>query len=216
MSIEKNTIILFDLDGTLIDSTEAIIESFSVAFEHFGDEIPNDSLIKEQIGYPLEDMFVSLNISKNDTERYVNVYKQHYRKISRHKTTLLPGAKEAIELASTFAILGIVTTKTGIYSRELLEHMGIMDFFEILIGRENVVNPKPHPEPILSALEQLPKVSGKTWMIGDTCMDMDAASAAGIDSVAVLCGYGTQEKLQLCSHKISQNTLEAIKFITSM
>ncbi len=213
--MEKNTTILFDLDGTLIDSTEAIIESFSVSFDHFGNKTPSDSLIKEQIGYPLEDMFMSLGVAKNHTEKYVDAYKQHYRKISRDKTTLLPEAKEAIDLAGTFANLGIVTTKTGLYSRELLEHMGIMDFFEILIGRENVVNPKPHPEPILSALVHLPKVSGKSWMIGDTCMDIDAASAAGINSVALLCGYGTKEKLQLCSQNIRQNPLEAVEFIRS-
>jgi len=200
------------LDGTLIDSTEAIVESFAVSFNEFGDSIPNDTLIKNQIGYPLEDMFVSLGVDSDNTDKYVQAYKTHYRKISHQKTFLLPNAKEAIEIASKHAHLGIVTTKTGIYSRELLEHMGLMHYFDVLIGRENVENPKPDPEPIIRALKELPKVK-ECWMIGDTCMDMDAASSAGIESVGLLCGYGTKEQLEKCSGNICNDSLEAVEFI---
>ena len=109
--------------------------------------------------------------------------------------------------------MGIVTTKIGLYSIELLEHMGLMHYFDVLIGREHVARPKPDPEPIQKALMQLPEVTSGVWMIGDTCMDMQAAKAANIESIAVLCGYGSREKLRKCSDKITQNALEAIQFI---
>jgi len=213
--MSKDMIILFDLDGTLIDSTEAILESFHVAYDTFNENTPCDEDIKAQIGHPLDQMFTTLGIN-GKVARYVDAYKMHYRKISRAKTTLLPMAREAIALAKKHAILGIVTTKTAIYSVELLEHMGIMDSFSVLIGREDVTNPKPDPEPIEKAINQLPKVTSNIWMVGDTCMDMDSATSAGIQKMAVLCGYGTEESLSRCSGNIATNSYEAVEYIIAL
>lgn len=211
--MKKDKIILFDLDGTLIDSTEAILESFGVSFRYFGENTPDDELIKAQIGHPLDRMFETLGVSVSEVDKYVDAYKKHYRKISCAKTLLLPQAKEAVELASKHAILGVVTTKTATYSIELLAHMNLMHYFDVLIGREDVTNPKPDPEPILKALSQLPKVTLGRWMIGDTCMDMHSAQGAGIDKMAVLCGYGSLESLSKCSDKIESNAYKAIQSI---
>ena len=208
-------IILFDLDGTLIDSTEAILESFTVAYKTFEAEVPADTLIKAEIGHPLDAMFQTLGVEEGKVWDYVHAYKMHYRKISCAKTVLLPQAREAVELASKHATLGVVTTKTAKYSIELLEHMGLMEYFEVLVGREDVENPKPHPEPVYKALSKLQSVTTKCWMVGDTCMDMHAAKAAGIEAVAVTCGYGTEEVLGQCTENIHKNALEAITFITS-
>ena len=207
-------IILFDLDGTLIDSTEAILESFAVAFESFGVAVPKDALIEAEIGHPLDVMFMTLGIAEEKVWDYVHAYKMHYRKISCEKTILLPEAREAVELASKHATLGVVTTKTAKYSIELLEHMGLMHYFEVLIGREDVKNPKPDPEPIYKALSALPSDTHQCWMVGDTCMDINAAKAAGVESVAVTCGYGTEEVLQKCTTNIEKNALEAVRYIT--
>jgi len=208
-------IILFDLDGTLIDSTEAILESFGVAFKTFGQVVPEDKLIEAEIGHPLDVMFPTLGVAKEEVDAYVDAYKMHYREISCAKTVLLSEAKEAVELASKYAILGVVTTKTAKYSIELLEHMGLMSYFEVLIGREDVINPKPNPEPIQKALAKLPSDTNDIWMIGDTCMDMLAAKSANVGSVGVTCGYGTVESLENCTDNIYQNALEAVRFIAN-
>jgi len=211
--MKKENIILFDLDGTLIDSTEAILESFEAACLSHGRKVPHAALIKAEIGHTLEDMFASLGVAGDEIESYVRAYKMHYREISCAKTVLLPQAGEAVKLAYETAHLGVVTTKTGLYSIALLEHMGLMHYFDVLVGREDVQYPKPHPEPIVKALKQLPEVTGSIWMLGDTCMDMRAAEAANIDGAAVLCGYGSEESLMKCSNKIYQNSYEAIQFI---
>lgn len=213
--MRKKTI-LFDLDGTLIDSTEAILESFHVAFKTFDSSIPHDDAIKAQIGHPLDRMFASLGISQEAVEKHVDAYKAHYRKISRQKTVLLPHAKEAVELASRHARLGVVTTKTAQYSKELLEHMDIMHYFEVLIGREDVIHPKPHPEPVLKALSKLECDKSKCWMIGDTPMDILAAKEAGIKAVAVHCGYADEDILSSVSEKVCENALKAVQFITEL
>jgi len=208
--------ILFDLDGTLIDSTEAILESFGVAYDTFGRAIPEDETIKKLIGHPLDIMFMMLGISQSQANDYVNAYKEHYRLISRQKTTLLPLAKEAVKLAATIGTLGIVTTKTASYSEELLEHLGIMHYFSVLIGRESVTHPKPHPEPILKALSHLNADAAHTWMIGDTPLDLIAANEAGVRGIGVLCGYGTKYDLQKHTECVLHDTLDAVKHINRL
>jgi phosphoglycolate phosphatase len=213
----KERIILFDLDGTLIDSTEAILESFAAAFEHFGEPVPPVEEIKALIGYPLETMFERLGVPQSEIDAHVNAYKAHYRSVHLQKTVLLPKAKEAVLLAYQYGRLGIVTTKTGKYSQELLEHLGLMQYFDVLIGRQDVMHPKPHPEPILKALLKLGRVTtDKCWMIGDTCMDMEAAKAAGIGGVAVTCGYADRQTLKQCTSHIRENAYEAVQFVIAL
>jgi len=204
--------ILFDLDGTLIDSTDAILESFEVAYEAFGEAAPETEDIKSLIGYPLDIMLAKLGV-KGDTQCYIDAYKKHYRMISGSKTTLLPLAREAIEEAARFAKLGIVTTKTSMYSKELLEQMDVMHYFDVLIGRDCVQNPKPHPEPIHKAMKSLDASYESAWMIGDTILDLNSATSAGIKSVGVLCGYG--KKIDLLKHTefIEDNSFDAVKLI---
>jgi len=208
-------VILFDLDGTLIDSTEAILEGFDVAFKTFNKKTPSNKEIKRLIGLPLDIMFEKLGVSRDKVWDFVEVYKKHYRKISIQKTKLLPFSKEAVIKASKFARLGIVTTKTARYSQELMEHFGLMKYFEVLIGRENVENPKPHPEPILRAIHLMNANKESTFMVGDTCLDMVSAKESGVFGVGVKGEYTPLEELKKCANIVKNNVLEAVEFISS-
>lgn len=138
----------------------------------------------------------------------------HYRQISCQKTVLLPQAVKALELASQHAELGVVTTKTSKYSIELLEHMGIMHYFKVLIGREDVTYPKPDPEPIFKAISKLQSDKNKCWMIGDTPMDILAAKGAGIHAAAVKCGYADETALSPLTDHVYENAYKAVQFIS--
>lgn len=205
--------ILFDLDGTLIDSTEAILESFHNSYRVFGLPSPKDEEIKSLIGHPLDVMYSSLGVEEKIVWDMVDTYKEHYREISREKTILLPYAKEAVELAGKNARIGIVTTKTGKYSKILMEHFNLMQHFEILVGREDVQNPKPHAEPIQKAIDFLSVSKDDCWMIGDTRMDLISAKNAGIKSVAVVSEYEAVEELEKHTNIIKTNALEAVETI---
>jgi len=208
--------ILFDLDGTLIDSTEAILESFHNSFDLHGHPHPDDETIKALIGHPLDVMYAELGIDASKVWDFVDTYKQHYREISTQKTLLLPGAVEAVEEAKRFARLGIVTTKTGKYSRVLMEHFGLMEHFEVLIGREDVQNPKPHAEPIEKALEKMQVLKERCWMIGDTRLDIASANNAGINSIGVLSGYDNAEQLKTLTDIIEKDALQAVQRLAKL
>ena len=212
----KQNIILFDLDGTLIDSTDAIVSTFYHSFEELKYNFTgNDEDIKSFIGYPLDIMYENLGIPKERVWDFVSSYKNRYRKISTQKTLLLPNALEAVKLASRIARVSVVTTKTRLYTIPLLKHFEMLEYFEVVTGRENVENPKPHPEPILKTLEQMDydEKIHKVWMIGDTKLDLIAAKDAKVNSIGVLCGYGKEEELLLYTQFIQDNALEAIRFI---
>jgi len=211
----KHTI-LFDLDGTLIDSTEAILESFEVAYFVQKCEKPSIDRVLALIGHPLSFMFEHLGVPKSRVEEFVNSYKNHYRTVSKPKTKLLPHAKESLIEAKKIAKLGVVTTKTARYSKELLIHLEIMDFFETLIGFEDVINPKPDPEPILKAMRNLNSLNEHTWMIGDTCLDIVSAEKSNIQSVALTCGYGKIEDLNRCAKYVKDSAFEAVLFRKEM
>lgn len=215
----KDMIILFDLDGTLIDSTDAITDTFLHSFQkHNFDFKGSVEDIKKQIGYPLDIMFENLGVNRSVVWDFVDSYKMRYRDISVAQTTLLENAFEAVKMASSFATLGVVTTKTRIYSTPILDNFKINDDFKVIIGREDVENPKPHEEPILKALKALnyDEKKQKAFMIGDTKLDMLSAQNAKINSIGVLCGYSTKEELELYTNIIKENSLEAVKYLKSL
>lgn len=206
-------LILFDLDGTLIDSTEAILESFHHACGKHRFSQVSDEKIKSLIGHPLDIMFLEVGVKESKVWDFVATYKEHYRKISTKKTVLLPNAASAVKLAKEFATLGIVTTKTGEYSQILMEHFELMYYFDVLIGREHVQEPKPHAEPILKAIESINKKFDEIWMIGDTKMDLISAKNAGVNSIAVLSGYDDEKTLQKYTEIVRKDSLEAVNFL---
>jgi phosphoglycolate phosphatase len=208
-------IILFDLDGTLIDSTDAILSTFHYACDVHGFNRVSDKEVIALIGYPLDVMFESVGVKKEEVWDFVATYKEEYRKISTKKTQLLKFAKESILKANEFATLGIVTTKTGRYSEILMQHFDLMKYFNVLIGREHVQHPKPHAEPILKALESLDTNDKEIWMIGDTKLDLISAKNAGVNSIAVLSGYGDEESLKKYTNIIFNDTLEAVTYLKS-
>ncbi|MDY0051184.1 MAG: HAD family hydrolase [Aliarcobacter sp.] len=217
--MNKNKIILFDLDGTLIDSTDAIVSTFYHSFNELNFKFyGSDDDIKLLIGYPLDIMYKELGIEESKIQDFIDTYKNRYRVISTEQTTLLEKALEAVKLAAQIGRVSIVTTKTRMYTIPLLEHFNIAQYFEIVTGRENVQNPKPHPEPILTTLKQMNYNENldDAWMIGDTKLDLIAANAANIKSIGVLCGYGKEAELKEYTNFIQKDAINAINFLKNL
>ncbi|MFY4765301.1 HAD family hydrolase [Campylobacter sp. GB48] len=208
--------ILFDLDGTLIDSTSAILDGFDAAFKAFGEPLRDYEAIKALIGFPLDAAFEKLGVPKEKTSGYINAYRSIYQKIYIKQTSLLSLAKESVYEASLFADLAVVTTKSSKFSKPLLDHLGIGEYFKVIIGRDDVTYPKPNAESILLALEKLSKSKENAFMIGDTHLDIQAACNAGIKPIAVSSGYESKESLAKFKIPLFENTYEAVKHIKNI
>jgi phosphoglycolate phosphatase len=205
--------ILIDVDGTLVDSREPILESFNWAFEQMGLPTPPSEEVVKLIGHPLDQMFRSLGVKgEKEVKELVSLYKTHYLTIHLDKTRLIPGVREGVELAYQIAPLGIVTTKTRKYTEILLERLGLLSYFKVVIGREDVANLKPHPEPVLKAIDRLGVDPEKSFFIGDTCLDMWSGAGAGVTPVGVTTGYGVGE-LSRCAPYLFPTLPKAIEWI---
>ena len=205
--------ILFDLDGTIIDSTDAILESFAISCEQAKIKDCNLDLVESLIGYPLYDMFEKINVPTDKLDACVLYYKEHYRKISHQKTTLLTNAKQALKLAKSFAKVCAVTTKIGQGTIPLLEKLEIWKYFDDIVGFDDVQKPKPDKEAMLVAMRRLNSDKEKTWMIGDTTMDMESAKSANIQGIGVLSGYQDEKSLSAFTDIIVKDSLEAVTLI---
>lgn len=214
--MNKKFTILFDLDGTLIDSTKAILDGFRTAFIVHKKAPPNDTVITNLIGYPLSEIFSRLEVGDDELQSYIRAYKSRYLEIYLSQTSLLPGAKEAIKMAYEFACLGIVTTKSSDVLPQLLSHLGVLEFFDAIVGFNDVKQPKPNAEPINLALARLNRQKKGAFMIGDTPLDILAAKNAGIGALALSCGYASKSELEKYTNLIFLNPLEAVKYLKNL
>jgi 2-phosphoglycolate phosphatase len=188
--------VLFDLDGTLIDSTDAIVGSFYHTLDVLGEPRPPRASIVSSIGHLLEDQF-RIMLPEYDADECTRIYREHYSQVACDMTTLLPAGRETLEALQAAGLrLGFATSKKRIYAEMILDHLGVLDFFTARIGPDDVVNAKPHPEAVLTAAAQLDLPPQEVFFIGDTHFDVVAGHKAGARVLCVTTGYATREELE--------------------
>ncbi len=190
--------VCFDLDGTLIDSTDAIVDSFQHAFATLGETVPERKRIVETISVPLEEQFRLL--SAKHPVQAAEVYRAHYNVEAPEKTVLLPGARASLtRLKEAGLKLGIATSKRRSSAEIILEHLDVLSLFDACVGPEDVNHPKPHPESLHLVMQLLDIRPNAMVFIGDSSYDVEAAHAAGIPCFCVTTGYS--EASELLSYK---------------
>lgn len=186
--------LLFDLDGTLLDSTELLLEGYKhTARTHLGRETPDEEWLPH-FGKPLRDQMVLFDESQAD--EMVRTYRAFY---ADHHDDLIRLYKGIPEILATLHArgykLGVVTSKLTKFSHRALEWFDIDRYLDVVIGEDLVTNLKPHPEAVLLALKELNGRASDAWMIGDSPYDIQAGNAAGCRTAAVLWGPFDRETL---------------------
>lgn len=185
----------FDLDGTLIDSTEAIVAAFQLAFKELGETPPDAAAIEATIAVPLEAQLTSL--VDGDVTQHAAAYRRHYARIAPNMTSLFPGVEEALHRVRDAGLpMGIATSKRREAAEDLLSHLEVRHLFACCIGPEEVSRPKPYPDAVLLLCENLGVRTGELVYIGDSPLDIEAAGRAGARSVGVLTGVGKSSALR--------------------
>ena len=180
--------LVFDLDYTLLDSSEGIIYCFNEARRRAGEPQVEPDKLKARIGLPIEEGFKVFG-SKDPI-----AMRDLFRKIARdgamaERSFLLPGVAESIpELKQRGYRLAVCSTKSNAEIIRVLEHLGIARYFEYFVGSDEVEKPKPAPDSLLLVMQRLGVKHDKTVYVGDHVVDVRAARAAGTRVIAVLGG----------------------------
>jgi phosphoglycolate phosphatase len=184
--------IIFDLDGTLIDSHQDILAAFSKAFEGLGVPLPPEELLISVIGRRLEDCFTRFldgdaRLGEEGARLFRAWYQTHYRDATRP----YPGAEKALRRLAERAPLAVCTMKKGIYAREIVRSFGWEPFFKTVVGSEEGLPPKPDPAMLLESCRRLGAAPGESLYVGDTSLDARMALAAGVPFAFAAYGYGS-------------------------
>jgi phosphoglycolate phosphatase len=188
--------LLFDFDLTLADSTRAIVECMTHAFNGMSLACPTADAIARTIGIPLTKAFATLSGDDSPlaAQAFVKRYLQHADQVMAELTTLLPHAAATARALKTRDIrTAIVSTKFRYRIVEILARRDLSDAFDVVIGGEDVREHKPHPEGLQRALAQLRIEPHDAWYVGDHPVDAQAAAGAQLNFVAVLTGFTTRE-----------------------
>jgi pyrophosphatase PpaX len=180
-------VVLFDLDGTLVDSAAVILGSFHHATEQvLRRRFPDERILAQVGGSNLATQMALLDADRVD--ELVRVYREHNEPL-QGELACFPGIVEVLaQLKREGRMLGVVSAKQRPTVRHAFESAGIGDFFDVVVGSDDTERHKPDPEPVLKALELLEARPQDAAYIGDSPFDVAAARAAGVFSVAV--GWG--------------------------
>jgi len=192
------SLIIFDWDGTLIDSAGTIVECIQQASADLGLEVPGRERASHVIGLGLHDS-LRLAVPGLPAERYaefVGLYRKHF--LAREDATrVFPGMEDLLRNLSQTRLLAIATGKSRRGLERALEASGLKAYFSASRCADEST-PKPHPAMLLEIMEEL-KISGEdALMIGDTSHDLEMARGAGVDALAVAYGAHPEAALRAC------------------
>jgi pyrophosphatase PpaX len=180
--------VLFDLDGTLVDTVPFILEAVRQAFDGYG-TCPTDAEWIAGIGTPLRAQLASFARRPEDVEGLFDRYRSYWITHHDERTRPFPGAVETVAaLAAAGHPHGVVTAKIEQGAHRTLRHTGLLPHVGAVIGADSCANAKPHPEPVLLALARLGAAPAEALLVGDSPHDIAAAKAAGARAVAALWG----------------------------
>ncbi|BBI31095.1 pyrophosphatase PpaX [Cohnella abietis] len=192
---KKITTVLFDLDGTIIDTNELIIQSFLHALKGVVPESFGREHIIPSMGQPLT-MQLQQFSGQNDVALLTQAYRDYNHLRHDEMVSLFAGVAHVVPRLHHAGIrLGIVTTKMRATTIRALDLLGLHTYMETIVTLDDVEHAKPHPEPVAKAIQALGSNPAETLMVGDSSVDMESAIAAGAIPVGVAWSLKGEEHL---------------------
>lgn len=188
--------ILFDLDGTLTDSGEGIMNCATYALEHFGLPIPDRETLRVFVGPPLRDTFFQFGVPKDRLDEAVDVYRERYIPTGMFENAPYDGIEDfLIKLKNDGHRLFVATSKPEWMAVEILTKFGLTQYFEIIAGATMDGSRDAKADVIAYLLKQVAGVTDAA-MVGDTEFDIIGANAHNIPAYGVSWGYGKVEAMR--------------------
>ncbi len=211
--MERKTV-LFDLDGTLTDSGEGIINCAALALTHFGLPVPDRETMRVFVGPPLRDTFMKFGVPEDKTEEAVTVYRSRYTTVGKFENFPYPGIPELLQTLKDHGHrLFVATSKPEELSVEILQKFGLADYFERICGAA-LDGSRDSKASVIAYLLSLEGDVKNTVMVGDTHYDVLGAKAHGISTIGVSWGYGkVEDMVSAGAAAIAHTPLQLLKMI---
>ena len=200
MGMLEKTWVFFDLDGTLTQSEEGIWNCVRYAADRMGFPRPEEKILRKFIGPPLIWSFRELmGMTEEQAWQAQQVYRERYNTLGKFENRVYPGVRFLLRtLRREGARMGIVSGKPEGASRSILEHFGLMKYFEAVSCATD-----GHAEKAELIRAVMPMAGETVWMIGDRRFDIEGGREAGVHTLGVTYGYGSREELETARRRLS-------------
>lgn len=212
--------VIFDLDGTLLDTPAGIVNVARMTAQDLNIEAPADTVIRAVIGKPLIQLFSTFGGTAARHELAVVRFRELFTEyvVASAAGLVFPGIRETLEALSGRAQLAVATSKILRSAEEILEAADLLQLFDVVAGADSVDNPKPAPDMAISVAEKLGRSPDSCVVVGDSIHDIGMASSAHMHSVGVLWGVDSKADLlaaganAICEQSV--DLLEALEATT--
>lgn len=211
----KSKVILFDLDGTLTDSGEGIMNCAELALRTLGLPVPSREEMRVFVGPPLHETFVKFGVPEDRAMEAVTIFRSRYVPIGKFENTPYPGIRELLEsLRSQGHKLYVATSKPEVTAIEVLEHFDLAKYFDGICGA-TMDKSRSSKSDVIAYLLRENQESGKLIMVGDTAFDVLGAAAHGIPTIGVAWGYGeVKDMISAGAVSIAENTEQLLSMLS--
>ena len=211
MRVPSPPAVLFDLDGTLIDSIELILNSARHAFTSVDRTCPSDSEWLTGVGIPLPTMLRRYARDDADLEALLRGYRAYQMANHDRLVRCYDAVADTLtELERRGHQIGVVTSKSDALAMRGLATSGILRFMDVIVGCDSSSRHKPDPEPVRLALERLDREPHEAVFVGDSVHDMEAGNAAGVITIAALWGPFDRETLEASGPRYYLESISAL------
>lgn len=187
-------IIMFDMDGTLIDSGTSITNTINHVRENIGFERLEKNYILEKVNDPNINTSEFFYGTKEFTKQQTVLFEEYYNANCLNDLEIYNGIQKLIDDLKSDFTLAVATNANSTFAKKMLNHVGIGHHFKTILGYDSVEKAKPHPEMIYKILDEHNIENHNAQVVGDSHKDIMAATNAGVDSVLVNWGFSNHEK----------------------
>lgn len=202
--MSEKACIIFDMDGTLIDSSAAMTASVNFVRNTLGLKPIEKSFLEYYINQPDQHLPKIFYNTEVYDPAHRELFKEHYLESTKSMIALYPNVRELLESLHVKATLNIATNANDFFARHMLAYMGIADYFTCILGANNVKAPKPNPDMVDTIVELTLSNKTRTILVGDSVKDEYAARNAQVDFIFADWGYGTSETALLRAKDIQE------------
>ncbi|MFA6914537.1 MAG: HAD-IA family hydrolase [Endomicrobiia bacterium] len=197
LAVSKVSLVIFDLDGTLVDSQQDLTSAVNFTRKYYGLKPLEVATVASYLGSGIPALVRSVlpNVDEKDIPNATVMFKEFYSKHLIDTTKTYSGVSEMLSSLKDVR-KAILSNKSEKFSKDIIEKLGLKDFFDSIYGGDSFDEKKPSPRPIYEIMESLSVKKENTIMVGDGANDIIAGKTADIKTIAVLYGYSPKEKVE--------------------